>query len=108
MQDAQDDLGRQEAVGDHAHQERADHPRDRTDRVGPAKVLGPKANRFQIVGARDVPRSPNKELNEHHDAEARGGQHGFFLPVTNKSGIHGKKTPTFASIGVDRPRWSPK
>ena len=43
-----------------AHQKWADHPGDRTDRVGPPKVtttglnLGPKANRFQIVGARDV------------------------------------------------------
>ena len=65
----EDSLGGEEAVGDHAEEERRNDGGDRADGVGPGDAVG-HAVGAHVVAHGDVPRAPDEELEEHHGGEA--------------------------------------
>ena len=85
VQDEQDPLGREVAVGDQADEQRRDDRPDRRHGAQPADLPARKAQRGGIPGDGHTPAAPEKELQEHHDRQAGShqrrmrGTHGVLL-----------------------------
>ena len=77
VQDAKHFLRREEAVGDHAHQERGHDRPPGHGGVGPADV-GPREVEPlpEVRGEGHEPRPPDEELEEHHRRQARANRRG--------------------------------
>ena len=82
MQAAQYLLSGKVSIGDDPDQQWGDHASNRTDRICPAEVFRTKPNRTQVIRRRDVPRSPDEKLQEHHDRQADPNPHRDFLLVS--------------------------
>ena len=65
----QQPLGRKEAIGDHADEERRNHRRQRGGAVGEADLLAGKVERPKPGAHRHVPGAPDEVLEEHHRGE---------------------------------------
>ena len=89
MKDCQNPLGRKEPVGNHPHKKWRNDSRDWPHGIGPGKVVGPKADRPQVVRSCYIPCPPDKKLEKHHHRQLGGDcgrsglcfcVHRFFFP----------------------------